>query len=592
MNNKALAALIITSSLIEIQGCNTPTTSDTPKTDKKQKPNVLIIMTDDQGWGDLGYHGNDTIETPALDKLFAESVRFHRFYVSPVSAPTRASLLTGRYHLRTGTNGVTRRREVVRANETNIAEILKENGYTTACFGKWHNGAQYPNNPNGQGFDEFLGFCAGHWNNYFDTKLQHNEKQVATKGYLPDVLTDSTIQFVKNAKQPFFCYLAYNTPHSPFQVPDKYFDKYKQKGLDDKNACVYGMCGNIDDNIHRILQTLKQSDIEKHTIVIFLTDNGPNGHRYNGGMKGIKGSVHEGGVRVPMCIRYPEKLTKPQTINQFAAHIDILPTILKLCEIPRPENIVFDGKDLTPLLLNSDTTWCDRKFFSHHVCNTMDTIPAAVRTQQYLLTLYPHDTALYDLQTDLLQKKDISEEKPDITQSLLHDFITWYARVTENGLQKQAIPVGYTEFPVTMLDAPEAEITGELQYKGKYGWANDWIINWINTNDSISWQLNIANAGSYTFSLLYACTPSQTGSVIQLHTNNGLLERHVNEAHKADTIFSPDRVARKEVYERNWGELQMGTVQLQPGAQNISLKAKKIAKDEVAEIKALKIQYF
>ncbi|GAF95371.1 unnamed protein product, partial [marine sediment metagenome] len=209
---------------------------------RASRPNVLLIMTDDQGWGDVRSHGNDKIDTPVQDALAAQAARFGRFYVSPVCAPTRASLLTGRYHLRTGTAWVTRGLETMRSEEVTLAEILKQAGYATGCFGKWHNGAHYPHHPNGQGFDEFLGFCAGHWNNYFDTRLEYNSETVTTGGFITDVLTDAAMAFIEKHKDhPFFCYLPYNAPHGPFQVPDRYFDKYKKRGLDDKTAAVYGM---------------------------------------------------------------------------------------------------------------------------------------------------------------------------------------------------------------------------------------------------------------------------------------------------------------------------------------------------------------
>jgi len=234
-------------------------------------PNVLIIITDDQGWGDVGVHGNDSISTPVLDQLALESVSFDRFYVSPVCAPTRASLLTGRYHLRTGTSWVTHRLEVMRSNEYTLAESLRDHGYVTACIGKWHNGSQYPNDPMGQGFDEFIGFKAGHWNNYFNTTLEHNNNPIKTEGYIADVLTGHAIDFIRNNSQnPFLCYLSYNTPHGPFQVPDKYFNKYKESGFDDKTACIYGMCENIDDNVGRVLSELDNLDLRDNTIVIFL----------------------------------------------------------------------------------------------------------------------------------------------------------------------------------------------------------------------------------------------------------------------------------------------------------------------------------
>jgi arylsulfatase A-like enzyme len=287
-----------------------------------QKPNVLFIITDDQGWGDMRSHGNDIIETPVLDQLAKDGAEFERFYVSPLCAPTRASLLTGRYHLKTGTTSVSKGLEIMDTEETTMAEVFKANGYATGIFGKWHNGSHYPNRPTEQGFDEFIGFCAGHWTNYFDTKLDSGYTEIQSKGFITDYLADKAIDFIDRKKdEPFFCYVPFNAPHGPFQVPDKYFDKYKAKGLDDRLAAIYGMVENVDDNIARLLAKLESEGLSENTIIVFMTDNGPNGIRYNGHMKGVKGHVDEGGVRVPAIIKWPGKIEAGKVIKSLAAHM-------------------------------------------------------------------------------------------------------------------------------------------------------------------------------------------------------------------------------------------------------------------------------
>ncbi|MDH3585204.1 MAG: arylsulfatase, partial [Phycisphaerae bacterium] len=304
-----------------------------------RRSNVLLIMTDDQGFGDVRSHGNPQIDTPSQDRIAAEGARFDRFFVSPVCAPTRASLLTGRYHLRTGVHGVTRAAETMRSSEVTLAEILKANGYATGCFGKWHNGAHYPQHPNGQGFDEFVGFCAGHWNNYFDTHLEHNGVPIRTKGYITDVITDKAVDFIaKNRSQSWLCYVPYNAPHTPWQVPDRYYNKYKQRGIQDEPAlCAYAMVESIDDNIGRLLGTLEKLDLAKDTIVVFLTDNGANSKRFNAGMKGRKGSLHEGGTRVPLFVRFPGRIPAGHVVKPITAHIDLLPTLVELAGVQMPE---------------------------------------------------------------------------------------------------------------------------------------------------------------------------------------------------------------------------------------------------------------
>mgnify|MGYP002624718351 FL=1 len=250
-----------------------------------ERPNVLLIMTDDQGWGEVRSHGNPRIEPPVLDGLAESGARFERFFVGPVCAPTRASLLTGRYHLRGGVHGVTRGEENLRSEEVTLAELLRDAGYATGCFGKWHNGAHWPYHPNGQGFEEFLGFCGGHWNNYFDTELEHNGEPHQLEGFIIDDLTTAALKFIdKNKEQNWFCYVPFNTPHTPWQVPDKYWAKYQGRGLDAETACAYAMCENIDDNLGRLLAHVEEKGLADERLVLFVKENVPQGAGYKGKM--------------------------------------------------------------------------------------------------------------------------------------------------------------------------------------------------------------------------------------------------------------------------------------------------------------------
>ena len=422
-----------------------------------RRPNVLLIMTDDQGWGDLHSHGNDKIDTPVLDKLGTEGARFDRFFVSPVCAPTRAGLLTGRYHLRTGTHGVTRGRENMRADEVTIAEVFKAADYSTGCFGKWHNGSNWPYHPNAQGFDEFVGFCAGHWNNYFDTHLEHNGTPIKTTGYITDVLTDFAISFIqKNKHRPFFCYLPYNAPHSPFQVPDEYFDKYKARGLNDPLACVYGMCENLDDNIGRLLKSLDYMKLTQNTIVIFLTDNGPQTDRYNSGMKGRKGSVHEGGIRAPCFFRWPDQIEAGVTIEQIASNIDLLPTIVDLCGVKMPKTLPLDGISVAPLLTGKTAKWPDRMIFTFRPRGrAVSNAPGSVRTRRWRAVTNSGKWELYDMVEDPAQKKNVAENYPNVTGKLRAAYDKIYPDVAKDGFDLP-IHVGYPQWPLVVLPGHEA----------------------------------------------------------------------------------------------------------------------------------------
>ena len=230
-----------------------------PRVPSGSSPNVLLILVDDMGYGDVTNMGNSHVHTTNLDWMADQSVRFKYFYVSPVCAPTRASILTGRYHQRTGVRSVTNGFETMDPSEVTIAELLKENGYRTGIFGKWHLGEHFPSIPNAQGFDEFLGFRTGHTSDYFDPILEHNGEDRQLQGYITDILSDKALAFMEDDGRPFFCYLAYNAPHSPLQIDSAYFLPFIAAGLDERTARIYGMIDNLDDNIGRVFKTLDQN---------------------------------------------------------------------------------------------------------------------------------------------------------------------------------------------------------------------------------------------------------------------------------------------------------------------------------------------
>lgn len=553
-----------------------------------RRPNIILIMTDDQGFGDVGIHGNDKIDTPVLDTFARQGARLNRFFVSPVCAPTRASLLTGRYHLRCGVHGVTRTAETMRSEEVTIAEILKKAGYKTGIFGKWHNGAHWPEHPNGQGFDEFLGFCAGHWNNYFDTKLEYNGQEVNSKGYIADVFTSAAMHFIStNRERPFFCYIPYNPPHGPFQVPDSYFNKYKQRGLDDRLACIYGMCENIDDNVGKILEHLKRMKLEENTIVIFMTDNGPNGARYNDDMKGTKGSIHEGGGRVPCFIRWPGKINKGLIIDKIAAHIDILPTLVELTGVEMGDTLPLDGISIAPLLFGNELGWRDRMLFTHWGNK------GAVRTQQYRLAVYPNRVELYDMIADPSEKFNLVRLRQDITSELKKAYDKWYKDVTAGGLEPIPTKMGYPEAPTVTLPGHEAFLYPEngigISYVGVNGWANDWVTNWTDEKSYPFWEVEVVQGGEYEISLMYTCSEENLGSKVRVEFGKSGVEGVVSSAHDPKPLSSPDRVKRGEVYEKVWAEMKIGKVRFEKGRGKLAVKCLSKPGNVVMDLKAVKI---
>ncbi len=275
----------------------------TSVTQAGDRPNVLVILSDDQGWGDLSVHGNTNLQTPNIDSLARDGALFERFFVCPVCSPTRAEFLTGRYHARSGVYSTSAGGERMNLDETTMAEMFRSAGYATGAFGKWHNGMQYPYHPNGRGFDEYYGFCSGHWGDYFSPPLEHNGQLVQGEGFCVDDFTNKAIQFMAQAVengQPFFAYLPYNTPHSPMQVPDSYWERFKDRELEMRHRdpdkedlnhvrCALAMCENIDWNVGRLLKQLEDWQIADNTIVLYFCDNGPNGNRWNGAKFALRG---------------------------------------------------------------------------------------------------------------------------------------------------------------------------------------------------------------------------------------------------------------------------------------------------------------
>lgn len=361
----------------------------------KDHPNVIIILTDDQGFGDLSFNCNPYLKTPAIDKLARQSVRLNNFYVCPVSAPTRSGLMTGRYSLRTGIRDTYNGGAIMASGELTLAEILKKEGYTTGIFGKWHLGDNYPSRPVDQGFDESLTHLGGGmgqvgdittWfrkdSSYFDPVLWHNGKQEKHTGYCSDIFSDEAINFIeKNHQSPFFCYLAFNAPHTPLQVPGKYYDKFRDidpsAGLkneeipfpamneQDKEDArkVYAMVANIDENLGKLLSKLDELKIADNTLVIFMTDNGPQQRRFIAGMRGLKGSVYRGGIRVPCFVRYPAEIKGNADIEANTAYIDILPTVADICHAELPSDRVIDGRSILPLLKGNSDEFKNRPLF-------------------------------------------------------------------------------------------------------------------------------------------------------------------------------------------------------------------------------------
>lgn len=553
----------------------------------QQKPNIVLILADDMGWGDVALNGNTVIETPVLDKLAAQSLSFSQFYACPLSAPTRAEMLTGRYFLRTGVSSVTQGYENMNPDEVTLAEILKKNGYATGCFGKWHNGAYFRHHPNRQGFDEFFGFLMGHLGYYYDAIYQHNDEDVNTQGYSTDFFTEKAIEFIEqNKRKPFFCYVPYNVPHSPFQVPEKYFNKYKSKGLDNELATVYGMVENMDENIGLILAKLEQLDLRENTIVIFLSDNGPNTWRYNGNMKGKKGSVDEGGIRVPFYISWPGKI-KAGISGQLAQTIDIMPTLLKLCNIGDKPLLPMDGKDLSKAIMKRSAPE-ERYIFSRQGHYPLQKCAGSVRNTRYRLVVSPKDTLLFDLINDPAQTKDISQNQFEIRKLLTMAYLNWEKEMVSGYKPFTTIEAGYNEEKKITLPVQDAILSGKVKYSSIHP-NQSHTENWVQNGDSVYWNLKMIQKGNYKVEIQYGCNEINLGSKFIFRSSIGAVQFSFDRAFESVILPNLDYVERSESVERTWAWMEVGNIGLNAGNERLVLKLIGKRNNEAGLIKAVRL---
>jgi len=401
---------------------------------RRRRPNVVLVMTDDQGYGDIGRHGNEVIVTPHLDKLYDESMRLTDFHVDPTCSPTRSALMTGHYSTRTGVWHTIMGRSLLGAHETTVADVFSASGYSTAIFGKWHLGDNYPFRPQDRGFDEVLIHGGGgvgqgpdYWgNDYFDDTYFHNGKEEKFEGYCTDIWFDGALKFIEaNKERPFFCYVPTNAPHGPYNVAEKYSKPYSDKGVKGNQAAFYGMITNIDENMGRLVRRLKELKLEENTILIFMTDNGTSGGDA-GGMRGRKGSEYEGGHRVPFFLRWPGGgLKGPWDIDKLSAHIDVLPTLIEMCGLKKPRGVKFDGASLAPLFKGKTNGWPDRTLLVHsqRIEHPQKWRKSAVMTQRWRLI---NGKELYDIQADPAQKNNIADANGEVAEQLRDAYEKWW----------------------------------------------------------------------------------------------------------------------------------------------------------------------
>ncbi len=444
----------------------------------RNKPNIILILTDDQGYGDLGRHGNPILKTPNLDRLYDESVRFTDFHVSPTCAPTRSALMSGRHDFKNGVTHTILERERMTLRTTTIAQVLKSAGYTTGIFGKWHLGDEPERRPNRRGFDEmFIHGCGGigqtyqgtcgdaPGNSYFDPVILHNEKFEKTNGYCTDVFFGQAMQWMKTVKgqRPFFAYITPNAPHAPLDVPTQYEKLYADQLPQDKagknTAKFFGMIHNIDENVGKLLAMLKEQNLERETLVIFMNDNGGTEgvHVWNAGMRGAKNTPYLGGTRAMSFWRWTGTFT-PKSVDKLTAHVDVFPTLAALAgaKLSARVNAQVEGQSLVALLKANIPNWPERVFVRHlgrwpkgADPNSYKYVQVSIRNSRWQLVSDNKENVkrwtLYDLQTDSGETTDVASAHPEIVQSLEAAYDKWWAEVlpmldNENAAQPAVNP--------------------------------------------------------------------------------------------------------------------------------------------------------
>ncbi|MGJ8762171.1 MAG: arylsulfatase [Polaribacter sp.] len=492
----------------------------TEKTEEvKKKPNVIIVITDDQGYGDLGHTGNKIIKTPTIDKFATESISLTNYHVGTTCAPTRAGILTGRNSNRNGVWHTIMGASMLNREEVTMADVFKENGYKTAIFGKWHLGDNHPFTPNDRGFEEAfyhggggIGQTPDYWNNdYFDGTYLRNGTPEKTEGYCTDVWFNEAIKFIEAKKDsPFLCYLSLNAPHSPFNVPQEYYDLYKDEdSLLETQKRFYGMITNIDDNFSTLLKKLDELKIADNTIVIFTTDNGTsNGYKagedgrvygYNAGMRGTKASEYEGGHRVPFIIRWPNgKLEGGKSLSDLTAHVDLLPTLTSLTNISHISDKVMDGTDISAYLTN-ETPIDDRYLVTdtQRIAWPEKGKNSCVMDGDWRLV---NGNELYIISNDPGQSKNIADQHPERVSKMNAFYEAWWQTVIKE-VKYSTIDLGVDEEEViTCHDARTVDY---------YPPWNQRMIRAGNPMKPASFFVNFVKSGNYTFKLRR--WPSESG---------------------------------------------------------------------------------
>lgn len=473
------------------------------------KPNVVIVITDDQGYGDTSFSGNPIIKTPNIDNLKSQGTLLGNFHVDPTCAPTRSALMTGRYSDRVGVWHTVQGRSMLRRRETTMANVFDSNGYATGIFGKWHLGDCYPFRPEDRGFKHCVYHGAGgvgqapdYWgNDYFDDTYIVNGEFQRFEGFCTDVWFDEGMKFIKaNKDKPFFAYISTNAPHGPYFCPKEYAKLYEDNP-DVPQVGFYGMITNVDDNMARLMKMLDDEGLANNTILVFMTDNGSaagtkRGVGYDGGMRGGKGSEYEGGHRVPFIVRWPDgKIQAGKTVDRLTAHVDILPTLIKMCELESPA-IEFDGSDISPLIYSKGSLgseWPDRALVveSQRVVDPIKWRKCAVMNDRWRLV---NGKELYDVNEDPKQATDLAKKYPQVVEQLRGEYENFWTEVSQEHDLTSYMVIGSEHSPIVSLSS--------------HDWLIDKLPPWSQNHikkgsvaEESYWAIEVEQDGEYEISL-------------------------------------------------------------------------------------------
>jgi arylsulfatase A-like enzyme len=476
----------------------------------EKRPNVILIITDDQGMGDLSAMGNPIIKTPNLDAFYGDALRFTNYHVSTTCAPTRGAIMTGRHTNRLNVFHTITGRSLLFEDEVILPQIFAQNGYTNGMFGKWHLGDNFPLRPEDRGFHEVVRHGGGgigqgpdYWDNdYFDDTYWHNGELEKYEGYCTDVFFSEAMAFIEeNKNTPFFAYISTNAPHGPLNVPEEYIDLYKDysdEELPERFKRFYGMITNIDDNFKRLEQKLEQLDLTDNTILIFTTDNGTAGGNniFDGGLRGAKGSVYEGGHRVPLFIRWPDgQLTGGKDVDNLVAHYDLLPTFVDLLGLDFNPVKPLDGISLKPLLTESTTSWPNRVMYvdTQRLQNLVKYKDYSVMDDRWRLV---NGKELYDMANDKIQSRNVIDQHPLVVEKLALGYEKWWQSIIDEGPNER-----YAYIKVGAGKENPSRINAHDMLTGKHGSA--WHQNGATAAAQATgrWKVEFVEDGEYSISL-------------------------------------------------------------------------------------------